>query len=231
MKQQTETPTPTPTAGDRERDIWTIDQAELLHAERGCYPHTYDPLLGCCQHGPDAFQHNEYLVRNWERIQEARVSICFVCHQLISPTSASANWREFQQCNLRNAAFDLKLLQSVFGLNVALTSRLHSGCMNRFFELFACTLDKLQRLRQLVRPLIDEVNGGDPGMLALAMLQTVANSHRTLQQAFLGAVKLFLHQYADLDKDRWFDRRNEAAGEWARAVDKIEGSDLRFPLI
>jgi hypothetical protein len=55
----------------------------------------------------------------------------------------------------------------------------------------------------------------------------LTHSHRTLQQGFLGVVKLALLKYSSNN----CDLRNQAAMEWAKQVASLENSDLRFPFI
>lgn len=104
---------------------------------------------------------------------------------------------------------------------------LHQACVERYTKR---KVDQ-ERLSGMVKALIEEVNGGRPEDLADAIVDALTHSHRTLQQSFLGAVKLALDKYSKLDKDTYTDLRNECAYQWTREVAKIDNSDIRFPLI
>jgi hypothetical protein len=80
-------------------------------------------------------------------------------------------------------------------------------------------------LRVKVTELIEEVNGGSSRELADAIVAALARSHRTLQQEFMGAVKLAIHGYAGADHDL----RNEDAVKWAGKVAALENGGIRFP--
>lgn len=90
--------------------------------------------------------------------------------------------------------------------------------------------ERKEELRRAIALLIDEVNGGSPAELAEVMFEQLTRSHRTLQQSFLGTVKLTLYKYGSLE-EHWTDLRNEFAWKWAKEVSKIPNSDVRFPLI
>jgi hypothetical protein len=82
-----------------------------------------------------------------------------------------------------------------------------------------------EELQAKVAQLIEEVNGGSSRELADAIVGALQRSHRTLQQEFMGAVKLAIAGYATADHDL----RNEAAVGWAKRVAAMENADLRFP--
>jgi hypothetical protein len=88
-----------------------------------------------------------------------------------------------------------------------------------------------QRMASQIRQLIEEVNGGRPEDLAQAIVMALTTSHRTLQQSFLGAVRIALHKYGNLDPNMNTDLRNEDAHTWAKEVAKMPNGDLRFPLL
>jgi hypothetical protein len=88
-----------------------------------------------------------------------------------------------------------------------------------------------RRMAAQIRQLIEEVNGGNEVDLAEAMVMALTTSHRTLQQKFLGGVRLALHKYGNLDPNMCTDLRNESAHKWAKEVAKMPNGDLRFPLI
>src|SRR5215469_12145233 len=83
-----------------------------------------------------------------------------------------------------------------------------------------------EKFGKLIHEAIDCTNGGNAKVLAAEMVKALQTEHRTLQQAFLGVIKLTLHEYAKAS----FDLRNQAAVEWAKAVDALDNSDVRFPL-
>ena len=91
--------------------------------------------------------------------------------------------------------------------------------------------DRTAMLADKVRPLIDAVNRGTSEELARAIVFALNRSHRTLQQGFMGAVKLAIAAYAAQDGAMWTDMRNQAAHDWAKQVAALRNGDLRFPLI
>jgi hypothetical protein len=101
----------------------------------------------------------------------------------------------------------------------------------RKMTLEASRQENRQRMASKIRELIDEVNGGRPEDLAEAFMMALTTSHRTLQQSFLGAVRLALHKYGNQDPNMCVDLRNEDAHTWAKEVAKMPNGDLRFPLL
>lgn len=103
----------------------------------------------------------------------------------------------------------------------------HDACSFRYRD----RLTNQKRLAGMVSALIEEVNAGKPEDLADAIVAALTQNHRTLQQAFLGAVKLAITKYGQLDQGMHTDLRNESAHAWAAEVAKIPNSDIRFPLL
>lgn len=85
------------------------------------------------------------------------------------------------------------------------------------------------KLVDKIRELVDEVNGGSERELADAIVEALRRSHRTLQQSFMGAVRLAITDYAKAGHD--FDLRNAEAVKWAGQVAALPNSDIRFPRI
>jgi len=57
-----------------------------------------------------------------------------------------------------------------------------------------------------------------------ALLDAAFEQHRTLQQAFLGMLKVFIEEYGRrCDQERLLDRRNAQAVGWALRVANIDG--------
>lgn len=135
------------------------------------------------------------------------MSTCTYCHRNIGTDGYYREGREF------DPALD--------------QGPIHDYCGDRIVK---CN-NEVQALVASVMPLIDYINAGDPGVLADVIVAALTRSHRTLQQSFLGAVKLALHKYAGLESRMYVDPRNQAAHAWTREVDKIDNADLRFPLI
>lgn len=86
---------------------------------------------------------------------------------------------------------------------------------------------KQEALQVKIRDLIEEVNGGSERDLADAIVGALSRSHRTLQQSFMGAIKLAIHGYAA--QEDMTDLRNEEARRWSREVARLKDSDMRFP--
>jgi hypothetical protein len=93
--------------------------------------------------------------------------------------------------------------------------------------------EEMLKIDGAIYRLVDYVNGGDPGALAALMIDRVTRSHRTLQESFLSALKLFIERYGTLEKGMYVDGRNEHAYEWCKRVRAIDPDllGLRFPLI
>jgi nitrogen-specific signal transduction histidine kinase len=103
----------------------------------------------------------------------------------------------------------------------------HQCCLSRLIRQQA----EQDRLEKLVKPLIEEVNGGSPEALAKAIHAVLTRSHRTLQQGFWSAVKLAINEYAALPPSMATDLRNADAHKWANEVRRIDKPGVRFPLI
>ena len=88
-----------------------------------------------------------------------------------------------------------------------------------------------EALASQVRKLIDAVNYGESKTLAEAILDALNHSHRTLQQAFMSAVKLAIHAYAQQQGAAWVDPRNQDAKKWAAQVAALRDGDMRFPYL
>jgi hypothetical protein len=86
-----------------------------------------------------------------------------------------------------------------------------------------------RRMTAEIRRLIGE--NERPEDLAEAMVAALTTSHRALQQTFLGAVKLTLYRYGNLDPALHTDRRNQSAYKWAREVAGLPDGDLPFPFL
>jgi hypothetical protein len=83
------------------------------------------------------------------------------------------------------------------------------------------------RFRDIVAEAIDLSNGGlSPEAMGTAIADVLSTAHRTLQQQFVGGMKVAIHKYAATSTDL----RNEAAVKWAKEVAALPNSDLRFPM-
>jgi len=69
-------------------------------------------------------------------------------------------------------------------------------------------------VKDAVKVIIDELNGGNRHEVAGAILEAVSTSHRTLQQDFWSSILSAQLRYAD----NAHDLRNEAAVQLAQAV-------------
>jgi hypothetical protein len=90
-------------------------------------------------------------------------------------------------------------------------------------------VNKNEEFKAGIEAAMKAVNGMGHGSeaIARAINEVLENQHRTIQQVFLGGLKLAIHQYAGAS----CDQRNVAAVMWAQEVAKLENSDLGFPLI
>lgn len=84
-----------------------------------------------------------------------------------------------------------------------------------------------EELEAKVKELIEE--SGHPALLARAIENALAKTHRTIQQNFWSAVKLAIHHYAH--RENATDGRNKESQTWAQEVAALKNGDLRFPYI
>jgi hypothetical protein len=75
---------------------------------------------------------------------------------------------------------------------------------------------------------LDAANGMRSEAIAKVIVEALEEEHRTIQQVFLGGVKLAIRRYADYAR---YDQRNEDAVKWAKQVAELENSDLPFRTI
>lgn len=87
-----------------------------------------------------------------------------------------------------------------------------------------------QKVKDAVQVILNELNGGDRKDIALTIVDTVRNDHRTLQQLFWSKMLQAQIMYADSRHDL----RNEAAVEWAKTVKETaikHNLDMGMPYI
>jgi hypothetical protein len=78
--------------------------------------------------------------------------------------------------------------------NENVNNNLHNLCVDEYLR----RQQEKERQVKLLKPMIDEVNGGSPARLAEAIVDALTHSHRTLQQSFLSAVRIAITKYAAL---------------------------------
>ena len=87
-----------------------------------------------------------------------------------------------------------------------------------------------QKVKDAINTIVDELNGGNCGVIADVINEALHRQHRTLQQKFWSAILLAQIDYASHDHDL----RNEAAVNWAKAVKELareKNTDMGLPLI
>ena len=87
-----------------------------------------------------------------------------------------------------------------------------------------------QTVKDSIRAIMNELNGGKRREVASAILEEVQSTHRTLQQDFWSAIADALINYGDSG----YDLRNEEAVKMAKAFDTLAQKnnwDLGLPRI
>lgn len=97
------------------------------------------------------------------------------------------------------------------------------GC-NTDYDDYQKACDKLNKLKEQIKAVVDFTNGGDTDLFATALFETMNETHRTLQQNFFRGLILFI----DKMKDMPTDLRNEACVAWCK---KVAATDCFLPHI
>ncbi len=71
--------------------------------------------------------------------------------------------------------------------------------------------DECESMRKIVDSLTNEINNFSYEKHVDNFFDAITHQHRTLQQSFWRMMIQVIKKYAELDKDGWYDLRNEAS--------------------
>ncbi len=85
-----------------------------------------------------------------------------------------------------------------------------------------------ESMRKIVDQLFNEINNFSYEKHVKYFFDAITHQHRTLQQSFWRTIVEVAKKYAELDKDGWYDLRNEASVKMCAKLKKWFESDDNY---